>query len=507
MPKALIQRFNGGMINDPRTESSSSCMVATNFDINTNPSKLLPNRATESGYSGQSTGRLQNFAIGYRSAGAEYVLFGLGVVSGQGYANILYKPLSALDTDAWSTPAYGASASGSTSFDLFVYYQRTGLIYGAKSGTHIWAFDATAATPFAETHRALSYTTIAQGLVHSKDDILYIPYDNKIIANNNGTWTPGDIALELPAYLKINSISEYGNYLAIACANKNSAGNSRLFLWDRNTSITTVSESIDLGYGEVKIIEEIDGALIAVSLVGGTSTSVRDRIVFRYLTGNQMVKFNEIVSSYFGTSYAAQLSKGKFRANGKLYFMLSMPINGATREGVFSIGRASQSSPFTVAQELTLNNATAVTSGVIKNFTIVGDYTFMSYIDNSTYALSKSNDQATYTTSIYESLINPGMASGDRVNKKQLVGVAVNHDPLTSGQTVVLKYRVDAANTANWTTIYTSSTVGDARFETSLDASETQFTSGTNYEFRLESTGGAVITGISYVYDNLNALV
>ena len=502
MPKALIQRFNGGMINDPRTESSSSCMVATNFDINTNPSKLLPNRATESGYSGQSTGRLQNFAIGYR-ASTEYVLFGLGVVSGQAYASILYKPLSALDTDSWSTPANNASASGSTSFDLFVYYQKTGLIYGAKSGTHIWAFDTTGSAAFAETHRAISYTTIAQGLVHSKDDILYIPYDNKIASNNNGSWT--DAALTLPEYLKINSISEYGNYLAIACANKNGAGNSRLFLWDRNTSITTVSESIDLGYGEVKVIEEIDGTLISISLLGGTATSVRDKVVFRYLTGNQMVKFNEIVSSYFGTG--TLLPKAKFRANGKLFFMLKMKINGAEREGVFSIGRASQSSPFTIAHELTLNNATATTGSTLLNFTIVGDYTFMSYTDNSVYALSKSQDQATYTTSIYESLINPGMASGDRVNKKQLVGVAVNHDPLTSGQTVVLKYRVDAANTANWTTIYTSSTVGDARFETSLDASGTQFTSGTNYEFRLESTGGAVITGLSYVYDNLNALV
>jgi hypothetical protein len=504
MPKALIQRFNGGMINDPRTESSSSCMVATNFDINTNPSKLLPNRATESGYSGQSTGKLQNFTIGYRSAGAEYVLFGLGVVSGQSYANILYKTLSSLDTDAWSTPAYGASASGATSFDLFVYYQRTGLIYGAKAGTHIWAFDTTAGAAFAETHRAISYTTIAQGLVHSKDDVLYIPYDNKIASNNNGSWT--DAALTLPEYLKINSISEYGNYLVIACANKNAGGNSRLFLWDRNTSITTVSESIDLGYGEVKIIEEIDGTLISVSTIGGTSTSIRDKVVFRYLTGNQMIKFNELVSSYFGSG-SVQLPKGKFRANGKLFFMLKMIINGATREGLFSIGRASQSSPFTVAHELTLNNATATSGSVLYNFTIVGDYTFMSYVDNSVYTLSKSQDQATYTTSIYESLINPGMASGDRVNKKQLVGVAVNHDPLTSGQTVVLKYRVDAANTANWTTIYTSSTEGDARFETSLDASGTQFTSGTNYEFRLESTGGAVITGLSYVYDNLNALV
>lgn len=504
MPKVIINKFNGGMINDPLSRSSSSCMVSTNFDISTNSSKLLPVRATESGYSGQSTGKLQNFCLGYRSTSGEYVIYGLGVVSGQAYANILYKTLDSLDTDSWSTPANNASASGATSFDLFVYYQKTGLIYGAKSGTHIWAYDPSGSAAFAETHQALSYTNIAQGLVHSKDDILYIPYDNKIATNNNGSWTTA--ALTLPAYYTVRSISEYGNYLAIACTNANLVGSSQLFLWDRNTSLTTVTESIDLGYGTVKLIEEIEGTLVSVSLIGGTSTSVRDRVVFRYLSGNQMIKFNEIVSSYFGTT-SAQLPAAKHRVNGKLYFMLKMKINGAEREGLFSIGKSNPGEPFAISHEMTLNNATATTNSVLKNFLTTCDYTFLSYVDNGTYTLTKSQDQATYTTSIYESLTNPGMSAGDGAGKKQLVGVAVNHEPLTSGQTVVLKYRVDSANTAAWTTVFTSSTVGATRFESGLDSSENQFTAGTNYEFRIESTGGAVITGLSYVYENLMELV
>lgn len=504
MPKITINKFNGGMVNDPLSGASNACMVATNFDLSTNPSKLIPNRATESAYSGQSTARMQNFCLGYRSATGDNVIWGLGVVSGQSYASIMFKTLASLDDDSWSTPANNASASGATSFDLFVHYKRTGLIYGAKSGTHIWAFDTSGSAAFAETHQALTYTNIAQGLVHSKDDILYIPYDNKIALNNNGSWTTA--ALTLPEYLKITSISEYGNYLAIACAPKYVGGNSRLFLWDRNTSLTTVTESVDLGYGDVKIIEEIDGNLIAVSLVGGTTTSMRDRVVFRYLSGNQMIKFNEIVSSYLGTTQAT-LPQAKHRGNGKLYFMLKNQINGAERAGVFSIGRYSPGSPFTISHELTLNNATDATNPVLKSFIVVGDYTFMSFVDNGTYTLKKSNDQATYTTSIYESLINPGMPASDSMGRKQLRGIAINHEPLTSGQTVVLKYRVDSANTGAWTTVYTSSTVGDTRFETSLDASGTQFTAGTYYEFRLESTAGAVITGISYAYDNMLELV
>lgn len=77
-----------------------------------------------------------------------------------------------------------------------------------------------------------------------------------------------------------------------------------------------------------------------------------------------------------------------------------------------------------------------------------------------------------------------------------------------------MKYRVDSnGNTSDWLTCFTSTTTGSVYAEaantTVLDTngSPIQFTSGRNYEFRVESTGGAVITNFAYKYDTLETLI
>lgn len=236
MKTITINKFNAGIQNDPRSRVSAGARMVTNFDVLTNEHKMTPYRDSEDGDSGASTSQKQNFAIALRT-GTTYSLYGLGVVSGTGKAEVLVKELSTgastdLDDNGWGTPSANQSASGSTSFNLFVYYKKTGLIYGARAGTHIWAFSPTG-TAWADTSQALTYTNICQGLVHSKDDVLYIGYDNKIAKNDNGSWTT--TALTLPSDLYVTSIAEHGNYLAIGCAPLSGTGHSRVFLWDRDS--------------------------------------------------------------------------------------------------------------------------------------------------------------------------------------------------------------------------------------------------------------------------------
>src|SRR3990167_235490 len=238
-----ITRFDGGMKNDPRDPSPNTCRVCTNFDALTNPYKLTPYPNSESGDSAPTTSRKQNFVIALRT-GATFSLYALGVVSGAGTAEVLFKDLTTgasndLDDNGWSTPANNQSASGATAFDLFIYYRKVNLIFGARAGTHIWAFNAGSA--FADTHQSLTYTTIRQGLVHTEDDILYIPYfdsaapTSAVASNNNGSWDT--TALSLPKHLIPQSLCESGNYLAIGCGPDTGAvlGDSKVILWDRDS--------------------------------------------------------------------------------------------------------------------------------------------------------------------------------------------------------------------------------------------------------------------------------
>jgi len=500
MATVILNRFDGSIVNDPRFPNEAVSRYTGNADILTDPHRMNPYRASEDGHDNQSTEKLQNFCIAKKDA-STYALFGLGVVSGGSLAQIQFKNLTTgssndLDDNTWVKGGNNASSSGAVNTNLFVYYQKTGYLYGARAGSHIWRADPTGAGAWVDSHQAISYTNISQGLVHSKDDILYIPYDNKIAKNNNGSWTTD--AIVLPSHLYITSISEYGNYIAIGCAQLSGIGNSIVFLWDRDTSLTTLSDSIDWGEGNLKVLEEVDGALIGISLSGSNSTRLSDRVIFRVLLGSQAVKFGELIGST-----STQLPITKQKINNRLHFMLSLVINGSTREGVWSVGRSSPNAAFTIVHERTPNNDTAVTNSVLRGFFYVGDYVFIAYVDNSVETLSKTNDSTAYVSGIRETVKNPGMDSKDRARSKQLVAVLVNYESIPSSGQVKLEYRVDSEST--WTEVFTDTTVGSVS-SLRTKAGNTQFTKGREYEFRLTFKGSAVFS-VMYRYDVLETTI
>lgn len=490
------------MINDARTPTKSSCRLSLGFDPVTNPHKMTPLRDSEDGDVGSATSKKQNFELALRT-GTTWSLYALGVVLDTGFAEILYKDLTTggsndLDDAAWSTPPNNSSPTGATKFDLFTYYHKTGLIYGARNNI-FWSFSPAGAA-FNNTETSIVHTTVAEGLVHSKDDILYVPYDNKIAKNDNGTWTK--IALTLPDHLVITSICEYGNYLAIATAPLSNIGNSVTYLWNRNDSLTTLSEKIDWGGGVIRVLEELEGFLIGISFEGITSTNMEDRIRFSsYSESLGAIKFEEFVCAT-GT----QLPNVKQRTNKKIYFMMSTEINGTMREGVFSISRSDASSRFAVTQEMPAKNDTALVSGVIRNFHVLGDFFFQAFVNNAVHEVTKTVATDTYTTNARrETLINPGMVEGDRTQRKQLTGVRLSYSkPLVSGESAILKYKVDGGSEK---TIFTDTTVDNIFFEDKTDENKKVFDPGIEYEFTIESTGGLEPVELVYEYDILKTQV
>jgi hypothetical protein len=489
--ETTINTFNGGIANDPRSTRENTALMLTGFDLK-DPHRLIPFNSSESGDGGASTSKKRNFTLALRT-GTTWSLYALGVKSGASTAEVLYKDLTTggsndMGDTGWSTPANHQSASTVTNFNLFTYYKKTGLIYGARNGTHIWAFSPSGSawdddiittnggTPFA-------YTNIAEGLVHSKDDILYIPYDNIIAKNDNGAWS--ETALTLPTHLKINSICEYGNYLAIACAPLSGIGNSIVYLWDRDSTLTTLSESVNWGEGELKVLEELNGYLIGVSVLGGNTVNFRARVSFKYYNGNGAKEFDELVAS----SGSPTLLISKQKIDEKLYFMMSINYNGALREGVWSVSNPTE---LRIVHERTPNNDTALTNGVLRGFFYVGDYLFQSYQDNGTYTLSKTTDGDTFATSgIYEKRFNTEGSS----KKKDLVGITVENEYLPSAGQIILEYRTDE-NTA-WTNIFTNTT--NNSISKSAVAQEGLPKDYKEIEFRVESTGGAVPTGLNFL--------
>ena len=485
-----IPKPNKGITTDLRDDLSYAQLLV-NFDAHTFRNKLVPYRSSESGDDDANNRRLSNYAMAYD--GTNWNLYALGQISSSNSkANIVSKALASQLDDATWTAGVQQTGAGVVNKRLFVYYHKTGKIYFASGTQYLMSFTPNGGASN-ETERDLTaFTNIAQGLVHSKDDILYIPYDNKILKNDNGSYA--NAALTLPTHYKITSICEYGNFLAIAATPLSGIGNSRVYLWDRDSSLTTISESIDWGDGLLHILEEVDGYLIGISYVGGSNILVNSvKIVFRAYSGGQPQVFKELISETTTLSSASgDLPLWKQKVSKDLFFQMAIKLSGANRFGVWKVGRASLAEPFSVSLDRTPNNDTALAStATLEGFYLLGDYMFQGWFD-TTHQLTKTDDQNNHAqTSIYETTI---LNFGDASKTKQLLSVTVMHEFLPTNGKIIVAYKKDEET--SYTTILTNTTDNSiSQTAINIESSGVSLPEFKEIAFRIEFTRDAATTG------------
>lgn len=505
MKTISINRFDNGMADSRFSQTVGQFSVSKHFDINAFPFRLLPYRGMA-----VDTGATTN-SIGNIIVGSDGLFYGLGTdQTGNPTTPRVWKK-----ADNATDYAKLANSSGSSPVDYNLFVEYHDYFYYMGNSRYVGKFDRTGVVGANASFLDLtSYTNCAQGVFHPKDDILYIPYDNKIATVNGTTGTA--VALTLPSYLTITSIAPWGNYLAIACAPTGSLTTSAagggfksvVYLWDRDTSLTTVSESIDWGTGVLRVLNVLDGVLIGISDSGGSSANIQDRdsIVIKGYAGGTPFIIKEISTEKMTTTFpdAVINPRVNFIYRNKLHF--SVNIKGGSTSpnyyGVWTLGKSKISGQYAVNLERVATNDNSET-GVIA-CAISGDYASMVHtaVGTLTFSINTSAISAAFAaTSIYESLVNPGMPAVDFNKRKKLNRFSVFTAPLTSSGQVVAKYRVDGGS---WTTVFTKTSTSpdtDLVGYSQTGLGDTQFTDGRHYEFRLESTGGAEILGYEYEYD------
>lgn len=517
-----IDRFDLGIGETPRGRTQTRAHACIGFDALSHKNKLIPLRSSVSGNDGSHDATTpKNFEIAYNTAISRNVLYMLGKGLVNGRPSFVYKTLESTgDTDdlgdaGWfpkTAQQYSEVSTGSvTNYEMFVYYKRTARLYGVRDNRYVWSAVLDNGTDITDTEQDLggTFTHLCDGLIHSKDDTMYFGYDNKIAKNSNGSWNTA--ALTLSAELYITSITEYGNYLAIACAPVSGLGKSVVYLWNRDTSVVEVSESIDFEEGVLNVIGVIDGILVGISLYANESgvnvSRKQNRLTFRKYTGLSKAKL--IAEFLLDDNTYPQLSLAKQEIDSRLHFMFYGTINGATREGVWSIGSSAQNeSGFSIFQERTPNNDTALTSPNLYSFIYVGDYLFQSFKTGSTHTITKTNSGDSWSsTSILETQI---FISEDRKKKCQFRGATVYTEPLPTDGQITVKYRVDGDmdDATIWDgsgerDLATFTTDNESRHQVISESASETTPFYKEIQFRLESTGGAVITGFEFDYEEI----
>jgi hypothetical protein len=490
-----INDFNGGISDDARKSSANEFQITKHFDIFTNPKRLTPYRSleadTETAVSATDLKQyvVKDFLYGStKGTTTTAELYGLGQ-TGAGLTKIFYK--ADATSGLWTKPA-SSEGNGAVQNGCFVEYKD--YLWGFQGTNQVWKWGLLSGTPSITNSvntTASTITSVAQGVV-AKDDDLYLPYNNIIArVTTGGTFT--DSVLTLPTNLKITSICNYGNYLAIGCAPIASYnGVSKVFLW--NLTSPDVTETIDWGEGELRVLETIEGLLVGITdryLNNATGAGKGSMVVQIYSGGSPQVVKEVFTQALTGKT----IPQSKVVKNNRVFWAAKIMTNSAGttyNEGLWSFGR--KNSGYLYALTLDIIDENINTSG-IQAFGTAANYFYIAHSADG--SVDKTNDAATYTfTSILESQIYD---AGDRDSDKTLLSCKASFRALAAGEVVTLKYRIDGATA--WTTIGSASTDGDISHTfLNIESTGDAFASGREYEFRVESTGGAEPLGIKPLF-------
>jgi len=510
----LLDRFDGGITSQLRSRKQKECSLVANFDIFSDANRLLPHRDLDSdtfkigeSYTAANA-KLCRYLAATNAGQTGTLLYGLGVVTGQDYAKIFKRDLP---NGAWEV-VHPADAQDTVDRDENVFIEYKNVIYGWSrvDGTNarIWSFALTTGTftTSARTSAALNAADVAhggvvQGLVHSKDDILYLPYNTVngsfIVKYNAGTTTWTDVAITLPSNQIITSICEYGNYLAIAVKPRIAGGQSIVYLWDRDASLTTLSEKINWGNEELQIIEEINGSLIGVSTLSAgiyTGSITGYRMLIKQwgggLTGTTIIREILLTDTI--------VIKGEQKANNLLYFMAFTQIRDVYYHAIFTFG-ISSSGVWGLTIDRVISTGTVVTVPTLKGFTVIGDKLYIAYINGIIWTIKRTAASALWDSldAIYETLV---INDGDSSLTKKLIGAEVMFEPLPAAGSVKLEYKInEAIETTVWTEVFDFDT-DDAISHGAINIEDTGITLPEYKEimFRITSNGNAKITSFKY---------
>jgi len=493
MPTATQVKFDGGHAEDIRTFATDECEKSLNFDIFTNPHKLLPypDGIVETPASG-AMADLQISDVDVSLIGTSYLMTGVGYESGASA-----KPTFYTKSDIVTAFTSQAVAAGNTyqKNSLVIYKNKAfGLAYNVSNQYILYRYDSAGSITTIGTI-STSSQFYAKPFVHPEDKILYI-----IIGSTITSWNDSSLVTTttiLPTDMEATSQTDYGTYLAISMRPLRGNGNSIVYLWGRDASINTLQGQVNFGDGNLLILENLNNILIAVMQPqNALTTAMVNKIRVRGYAGGTVETLKSIVITGTQTGNPLKVKNGE-----KLYF-------GFNNDDCIYVFGKNKEGNWIITKDRYYYNGTTIGSA-FAGLSMIGDIMWRlfstvagAYILMRQKVISYLGETATYTSvSTYKTTINPGMAVADRGKNKQLKAFRIYFTGKASG-TIGVKYSVDGS--AMTSIISESTTAIEDMKQTTMQVDGNAFIAGRELQFQLESTGGVEIKNYEYEYDNLN---
>jgi hypothetical protein len=408
-------------------------------------------------------------------------LYGVGI----DYTTPTYGALYKWENGTWTYMySFGAASIPSSMLQAHSTY-----LFGLRNGTHLYRYDP-ALNTYSLSFYAISYSYFADAITHSKDGIMYFATDNKIhkVTSDGAT---ASLALTLPnTNYRITSLCEQGNYLNIVGFDVKS-GESSSLLWDRDTSVVDLTESYALGRDAVIHNCNLLGQTFYIQIrEDSTNTLFAEKpvLVIKYLNGATPSTLYEFPLA--SCSIPNNLISAKYTSLDRFYFTAKVQFVGesSARNICFALDYKGR---LTIAQNLDLNTGTNAITGVMR----IGEGFWFGAGSDGAW-----NTTTTYTTvSAYET---NDIRSEDLSMNLDFVGGTVTCEPMIAGAQILVKMRKNEETA--FTTVETLSETNRAKFSVTAMKVKNALAgldSARQVRIRLESTGGAVITGAQFIFN------
>lgn len=515
MAKVLIDRWDGGVSLSERPQTVNEQSSSQGFDIFRDSYKLtkIDNLTVNETAAGGSVTAGECPVYDATKRASDGRIIGVGATSGSGSPAFRFYRKDSSITGTWQQNT--SVGNGITNYNAYaVLYKDVQYgYYTQASESRLYRYDSDSAMTLIGTTADYHASITPRPVVHSQDNNLYMA-TNKTISKFDGTTFTAS-AITLP-YL-ITSMCEFGTYLAIACQ---APEGGVIYLWGRDSTLTTLQDVIKVDNGKLQVIENLDGYLVAISetpydpnvssiSIAGTYKTITARM---YVGGTM----KKIQSVYLGANEIGAnqlLSHKKTIRDGTLLFSTGsnyLMRFGLNQNGQYVMSRDCQA----VAQGKSLVNQ--------YGFFVLGDFLFSSfrastgspsegllYRNNSTL---NGGTAEFVDTAYYVTTINPSMPIADRMKDKALAAVALKCYSLsTTTGTVTLKVSTD--NGATYTTLISQNAATTSfpskyfRIEASADIAGDPLPSGIEFLFKIESTYKIDFIEFFYEYDNLISLI
>lgn len=489
MAKAIQNKWNGGIAQDIRTHNTSECESSTGFDIYTDQYSMraLPDQVAESG----SISITDVVPINFSGTNK---LVGWGKVSSVDSSASFFTKSTSIST-AW-VQIVSTSGGGNASPAPGTLIEYKGDAYAITRQPNLIKFTSgTTFTVVGTTGSQNADYFVAKPFVHPEDNIMYIA-STSTIATYDGTTLTTNV-LVLPTKWVITSLTSYGGYLAIACKPVTGNGKSVVFLWGRDTSLTTLQGVIEWGDEALEILENYNENLIGISskreLSGFDTINTYTYSIKEYAGGSPVT----IKSFVRNDSNVLRPFKAKNR--DRVYFGFD------NDNAVYCFGK-NTSGYYFVTKERYLTPTGSFVTGTFNGVSLVGDVMFVAYTDSGTDGLTRTDETSFALTNVYTTSTNTNMTISDRFEDKKPIGIRLSYrvgisDGNAGNSTVILGYHVGNRSTLKTIFTKTNTLQGNYSYIERAEANSKPFLEGKEYTFVIQTTGDVRIEELAYVYD------